>query len=553
MKVTVTEDQYLEDIANLLRRYRLSPGTPGALEELREQLQSNPALRGDLFNLCTAISHMGETDLSPEEMLNLVARALVGPRSFRRISEPEVPDPVRVVFLDEYARWFNRNEARSLGIELPDTNSAALPPSLTPFASAASMAGADRLRAERSGARTEIRPETPIGELTISELRSYLDEIESRVGRLQPYLQTLRSAVPEVPAQREPPASPVAPLAQSASAAPAAPTARAVPERAADIPPVRAGHAADERVETRRQVEPETTPFAEPMMFQRGRTQEIPIAGTSSKRVAQKRERVRLRPEEPTSSSQTADPTALTGVAEPQRLGQMRSSETSHRGEQETATEATTLERLTSPESKPESTVENVEAEVVETKADVLTSVEPVPLVLPVRGRVLTEETEADESRVSAEPLMFRGMEEPNRGGSRYVTAIAASLLLVATTGAAGYHFLYHRSLPTPVQQPAEPAPAPVVPDTTPADAPATMAPPSGQTSAPGAAAPAAGAAPAAHKTRRLSHAAEVEAEAARAQAESDSRDGSATGVVPQQRSSSPSADNGSATTPPQR
>lgn len=206
------EDQFVGDLATLFRRYRVRTGTPDCLRALAPQLQANTSLRSDLFALCNAISRMSESDLAAEELLPLVAKAVGGSRT-----PAELPSDFRDVFTSGFREWQARLEnLPEFSFEAPEEDEAWR--KANKFAAAASMKtrqttpapGAD---SERDG----IAPETPIGDLTISELRTYLDEIEQRVGRLQPYLDTLRGAsVPEpLNAAQGPPVTPPATIPPS--------------------------------------------------------------------------------------------------------------------------------------------------------------------------------------------------------------------------------------------------------------------------------------------------------------------------------------------------
>lgn len=193
-RLQLTEDHYVADLSSLFRRYRLACGAPACLQDLGPELEANAALRGDLFNLLSAISHMGESDLSAEELLTLVARAAGGPRFAS--GELEIPSTTRKSFLDLYEQWSAR-VWESMASVSEDATAAPAPDDTVwhmpvgRFSAAAARAGETRpAPADLDGSDAEgqsITPETRIGELTISQLRTYLDDIETRVGRLKPY------------------------------------------------------------------------------------------------------------------------------------------------------------------------------------------------------------------------------------------------------------------------------------------------------------------------------------------------------------------------------
>jgi hypothetical protein len=191
------DDQFVSDLASLLRRYRVRTGTPDCLNAFAPQLQANDSLRSDLFALCNAISRMCEADLTPEELLNLVARAVGGPLVLS--DNGTLPSEVVEVFTSGLREWQARIDNQpEFSFEAPEEDEAWR--KANKFAAAASMNARQASGgADVTSIRGEIPPQTPIGDLTLSELRSYLDEIEQRVGRLQPFLESLRgTAVTEV-------------------------------------------------------------------------------------------------------------------------------------------------------------------------------------------------------------------------------------------------------------------------------------------------------------------------------------------------------------------
>ena len=198
------EDQFIGDLASLFRRYRVRTGTPDCLRSVAPQLQANNSLRSDLFALCNAISRMCESDLTPEELLRLVAKAVGGPAAVSPdSSDISIPAEFAESFTDGFRAWQARIEnLPEFTVEAPEIVEAPEEDETwrkaNKFAAAASMSSSRSRPAPPAVApSTEVSPQTPIGELTISELRSYLDEIEQRVDRLQPYLAALRP-IPEV-------------------------------------------------------------------------------------------------------------------------------------------------------------------------------------------------------------------------------------------------------------------------------------------------------------------------------------------------------------------
>ena len=194
------EHQFVGDLESLFRRLRVPIGTPECLETFASRLESNSGLRSDLFTLSNAISRMSEADLSPEELLGLIARAVGGPAVLSEADgEPVIPEPLKAAFLPAFREWQTRTESLS-SIDWSEPLPAPQPAErLARFAAAASQKPLRRAT-DRNRSKVEqpadISPGTPIGELTIAQLRDYLDDIEQRVGRLQPYLHSLRPELP---------------------------------------------------------------------------------------------------------------------------------------------------------------------------------------------------------------------------------------------------------------------------------------------------------------------------------------------------------------------
>jgi TonB family protein len=238
----VSERQYLGDLTTLFERQRRRSGLALTRDSFASDLTANDALRSGLFTLCNAISHMGESDLSPNELLCLVARALSGTGSE---GDAEIPPALREAFLSGYQEWRDRDLQRIVDsseseIWPPPGTSARKPPASDPgpdaFARSELAVGAEAesvepivsavgrrtvqealslVRRERSTDPGQSDSQSPLsgtnaedlGNMTLGELKRVLEEIEGRVSRLGPHIQNLSSAARE-PARRDRP-SPV--------------------------------------------------------------------------------------------------------------------------------------------------------------------------------------------------------------------------------------------------------------------------------------------------------------------------------------------------------
>jgi TonB-like protein len=221
----VSERQYLGDLAGLFERQRRRTGVALTPDSFAADLAANDALRSGLFTLCNAISHMGEHDLSPDELLDLVARALCGAASAEGETGTHIPADMRDAFLSGYSAWQNRDTQPITAFDPEDwppvAPAARKPPARETATDAvasqkeiAANGGISGPAISSTGRRTvqeaiglarRQRPEFPdtpsslpagpdTGSMTLGELKHFLEDIEHRVSRLGPHLQQLKSA-----------------------------------------------------------------------------------------------------------------------------------------------------------------------------------------------------------------------------------------------------------------------------------------------------------------------------------------------------------------------
>ena len=230
IRVRPSEDQFVADLANVFRRHRIGCGSPRDLQHLASDLDQNYRMRSDLFMLCTAISHMGENDLAPEQLFTLVARAMGGPTVDGSGSNSvQAPPQARTAFLSQYQAWAGRSPEFDSGIteEQPEEAPTEWRSPETPFLRAARLStlaqqppGDTPAMIPPRRARPDISSRTPIGELTADEIRSFLAGLESashRIAAVHPVPDTLATvrdpaAYPITPPPLPPPLA-VAPIA----------------------------------------------------------------------------------------------------------------------------------------------------------------------------------------------------------------------------------------------------------------------------------------------------------------------------------------------------
>src|SRR5437762_2926561 len=163
----MSESQYVADLAGMFERRRIALGDVHVCEQFEILLTTSDSFRSQLFTLCTAISHMSESDLSGEELLDLIARAL-GTETGEGAALPET---LKKSFLSGLHNWSNRPlpaEVGWPGRKKPIASIAELPTSIPAHADAP-------VRSESS----LNNPPRPAGVRTLQEA---LDLARSRSG-----------------------------------------------------------------------------------------------------------------------------------------------------------------------------------------------------------------------------------------------------------------------------------------------------------------------------------------------------------------------------------
>jgi hypothetical protein len=237
----VSDAQFVGDLFGLFKRHRIETGEAGSFAQFESLLASKDTFRSQLFTLCTAISHMADEDLSGEQLLDLIARALGDPEG------DSVPESARKAFLSGYDAWSNRHldaddtwppvrQSAPVNEPIPfphhpaETATEPAPPAARP--TVARPAGTRTvqealLMAKKEAAfelppRTATQPGTSVEGLTISELTKLLEEIEHRMTRIKPQVSELSGLVLS-PAESSEWPTKVRDIGESSRAAAAAP------------------------------------------------------------------------------------------------------------------------------------------------------------------------------------------------------------------------------------------------------------------------------------------------------------------------------------------
>ena len=187
-------------------------GDPQTLERFASDLASNHALRSDLFTLCTAISHMAAEDLSGEQLLVLVARALGGAAVPKGAAVADIPESMRTAFLSGYEAWGKRGcgideplawppsgPAAPCSEDIPATEQIEAGVPHRPGDGRRTIQEALEIARERSPngliAPWQTAPGTNIEQMTLGELKKLLEEIEQRVSRIDSQARPQASTV----------------------------------------------------------------------------------------------------------------------------------------------------------------------------------------------------------------------------------------------------------------------------------------------------------------------------------------------------------------------
>lgn len=204
-----SEGQFVGDLANLLRRNRIESGDASGLERFESTLVSNDAFRSQLFTLCTAISHMGESDLSGEQLLDLIARALGTPGAGGS-AIAGMSAVAQKAFLEGYDAWGRRGfeESKAWPPERPSVRKEVPAEPAREAADPAVAAGQEtvpngrrtiqealNIARERAPVEEVASPEKGVNieGLTLSELTKLLEEIERRMTKIKPQMNQLNA------------------------------------------------------------------------------------------------------------------------------------------------------------------------------------------------------------------------------------------------------------------------------------------------------------------------------------------------------------------------
>lgn len=209
---------FIDDIQRLFNFHALRIGSPESLATLEQSLATREPLREDLASLLRAINLSQPEDLPPEKILTIVALAAGGPD----IASPGPELLPAVESLATYLADLQKPEVIDFSAEDPflDRRPAPTPIPAPPPAPVETHPA--------PGLSPGVRETLARLELNSVQLKHYLDEIDRRMGRIEPHLQEITSVVHAAPT---PPR-----LLPDPVAAPE-PTRHPLPAAAVPIPP----------------------------------------------------------------------------------------------------------------------------------------------------------------------------------------------------------------------------------------------------------------------------------------------------------------------------
>ena len=241
----VSDAQFVGDLMGLLKRHRIESADAGGYGQFELNLASKDTFRSQLFTLCTAISHMADEDLSGEELLALIDRAMGASGRPYEDGDGGMPESMRMAFLSGYDAWSTRamndpdvwppvrqptpaNEPIPFpqptealpepehGLRVPGLPTVQeallmakkqapfeLPVRVTPLPEAQATAPISARGGSNPAANTAAppAPSANVDNLTISELTQLLEDIERRMSRIKPHFHELTSLM-QTPAER---------------------------------------------------------------------------------------------------------------------------------------------------------------------------------------------------------------------------------------------------------------------------------------------------------------------------------------------------------------
>ncbi len=149
---------HVEDVRRLLAFHGIDYGTPDGLASMEAKLADSSAFRADLSALARHISDLEHRTVTDDEMQSLIELAAGGKQPVEQSVDSRVPA--------QDATATDPDSTRSTAATIPaDTRAAAAAP-------------------ETDGSQHRL-------ELAITELKVYLDDIDRRIGRLEPRLEDI--------------------------------------------------------------------------------------------------------------------------------------------------------------------------------------------------------------------------------------------------------------------------------------------------------------------------------------------------------------------------
>lgn len=194
---------YLSDFERLYRFHSLPSGSPEDFCGMARRLASSEGFRLDLSSLVRSVRDRNGGEMTSREMLTLAAMASGG-AAIAEAAGPEVDEAAGMVglLLAGVGGWrqtedgSNRSSSRK---GEPEVGSDQEEVPVIPAAPVRNVAGTGAARVRGSVAGFEVSPEMKETlarlELASMQLKVYLDDIDRRIGRIEPHLEEITSMV----------------------------------------------------------------------------------------------------------------------------------------------------------------------------------------------------------------------------------------------------------------------------------------------------------------------------------------------------------------------
>lgn len=188
---------YLSDFERLYRFHSLPTGSPEDFCGMARRLASSEGFRLDLSSLVRSVRDSNGGEMTSREMLTLMAMA-VGGAAIAEAEGPEVDEAAGMMGLllagvGGWRQW--EGDGRCTGEPEIGLDAEEVPVIQVARARSAAKTGAATARVAGFEVSPEMKETLARLELASMQLKVYLDDIDRRIGRIEPHLEGITSMV----------------------------------------------------------------------------------------------------------------------------------------------------------------------------------------------------------------------------------------------------------------------------------------------------------------------------------------------------------------------